>query len=58
MKEAEQIQKIEFDDIPDILIELSREAIRTRGFIVFYLENHFSYFLLSIRCRNQAIFLF
>jgi hypothetical protein len=49
MKEAEQIQKIEFDDIPDILIELSREAIRTRGFIVFYLENHFSYFLLGIR---------
>jgi hypothetical protein len=56
MKEPKQIQKIGLDDILEILIELNWETIRARGFIIFHLENCFSYFLLGLRCRNQAFF--
>jgi hypothetical protein len=55
MKIIEQISKVRPNHIPERLVELSWEAIRARSFIVFHLENNFSYFILSIRRSEKVI---
>jgi hypothetical protein len=40
--------QIRLDDLREAMIELSWEAIKTRGFIMFYLENYLSYSILRI----------
>jgi hypothetical protein len=57
MKTTEQFKKIRFDDVPEVLVELSRKTIRSRGLVVFHLENSLLNFLLRIRGIKYIVFL-
>jgi hypothetical protein len=48
MQKIEQLKEVRFDNFPEVLIKFSWDAIWTRGFVVFHLENSFLNFFLCV----------